>query len=135
MPIPANIFDSNGGAMPYGTSPVTANGVTYIVNSEDITPDYTEFRARNSDGSPGQARWTREPLMYVGEWQLATSATAYPAPGITFTRTVPNVTSPVPFVIVPGVPFHADNQPGSVRVAAITAKEVIYSITTTAGLA
>jgi hypothetical protein len=134
MAIPSNVFDSSGGTMPYGTSPVTCGGETYIVNSEDITPSYASAQAQTSVGGPGQKRWTRERFQYSGEWQLANTGTAYPEPGATFTRVVKNVTAPLTFVVVPGPVNHSDNQPGSIRVITVTAEEVIYSITTVAGL-
>jgi hypothetical protein len=136
MPQPSNVFDSSGGAMPYGTSPVTiSGGDTYIVNSEDITPSYTSAEARTSNGGPGQKRWTRERFQYSGEWQLANTSTSYPVPGDQFTRTVKGVTAAVNFVVAPGPVQHQDNQPGSIRVITVTAEEVIYTISTVAGLA
>ena len=127
MPTPSRILD---GAPPFGTNSVTmvTSAVTYIVNSETITPNWGEAENRTANAGPNQALYVKGRYSYSGEWQLGTSGTAYPVPGDTFTRTVPNEGSSVTFVVTE-TPFEYTNEV-AIRVAKVTAKQAIGTITT-----
>ena len=127
MSTPNRILD---GAPPFGTNSVTMAGsaVTYIVNSETITPNWGEAENRNANAGPNQSIYVKGKYTYSGEWQLGTSGTAFPVPGDTFPRTVPNEASTVNFVVTE-TPFEYTNEV-AIRVAKVTAKQAIGTITT-----
>jgi len=118
MAIPNQILD---GTPAYGTDTITINAVTYIVNKETITPNWASTEDFTAAGLPNRKHWTKGRYTWQGELQLASSATAFPAPGATFTRTPPNETSAVTFAVTV-VPFEADNTPGGIRVLNVTAE-------------
>lgn len=126
MAIPNQILD---GTPAYGTTSITINSVTYIVNKETITPNWTSTETQNADGTPNQKRWTKGRYTAEYELQLASGSTAFPPAGSTFTRTPPNETSPVTFVTT-SVPYEAENSPGSIRTAKVTAESTVNAITT-----
>ena len=126
MSVPNQILD---GTPAYGTNTITVNAVTYIVNKETCTPNWGTAENHTAAGLPNQKRWTKGRYTYQGEWQLATSGTAFPPPGTTFTYTPPNEASAATFVVTT-VPFESSNQPGEIRVANVTAESVVNSITT-----
>jgi len=126
MAVPSQILD---GTPAYGTTSITINAVTYIVNKETITPNWTDAETFNADGTPNQKRWTKGRYTAQYELQLASGSTAFPPPGSTFTRTPPNETSSVTFVTTT-VPYEADNGPGTIRVANVTAESTVNAITT-----
>ncbi len=127
MSVPARILD---GAPPFGTNSVTTvtGAVTYIVNNETITPVWDESHNRTALAGPNQGLYVKGKYEYSGEWQLAASGTAYPVPGDTFARTVPNETSAINFIVL-GTPFEYNNEVG-IRVAKVNGKQAIGAITT-----
>ncbi len=127
MALPSIVLD---GVMDYGTSPVTISGTVYIVDTENLSPNYTEASDNTSSGGPGRARWTKQRWGGTMTLQLATGATAYPVVGATFTHTVPN-DGALTFVVT-NVPFEANNNPSNIRTMTITVSQVIYGITTVA---
>lgn len=118
MAVPNQILD---GTPAYGTSSITIDSVTYIVNKETITPNWATAEDFTASGLPNRKRWTKGRYTWQGELQLADSSTEFPTPGATFTRTPPNEASAVTFAVTT-VPYEADNQPGSIRVANVTAE-------------
>ena len=118
MAIPNQILD---GTPAYGTDIITINAVTYIVNKETITPNWTSAEDHTAAGLPGRKHWTKGRYTWQGELQLASASTAFPAAGATFTRTPPNETSALTFAVI-GVPFEADNAPGAIRVVNVSAE-------------
>lgn len=71
----------------YGVAPVTTSAsITYNVNTEEITPDVAEDHNKDQYGNPNQSLYQKGLYDYKGEWQLATSTTAPPQFGATFTR-------------------------------------------------
>jgi len=124
---PNRILD---GAPPFGTTSVTmiTSAVTYIVNTETITPVWGEAENRTATAGPNQSIYVKGKYTYSGEWQLGTSGTAYPIPGDTFSRTVPNEASAITFVVTE-TPFEYTNEV-AIRVAKVTAKQAIGTITT-----
>ena len=126
MAVPNQILD---GTPAYGTTSITINAVTYIVNKETITPNWSNAETYNADGTPNQKRWTKGRYTAEYELQLASGSTAFPPPGSTFTRTPPNETSAVTFVTTT-VPFEAENAPGSIRTAKVSAESTVNAITT-----
>ena len=50
MPVPNQILD---GTPAYGTTSITINAVTYIVNKETITPNWSSAETFNADGTAG----------------------------------------------------------------------------------
>ena len=127
MALPSIILD---GVMPYGTTPITINGVTYIVDDNSLTPNWTTAEDQTSSGGPGRARYTKGRWEGTMTLQLATGATAYPPSGATFTYPVPNEGN-LTFVVL-NVPYTSNNQPSNIRTCTITARQVIYAITTVA---
>lgn len=127
MPIPTIIQD---GTQPYGTgSPITIGAVTYVVESENITPQQTTAEDFHADGTPNRKRWTKGRYNHDLTLQLATGSTTYPVAGQTYTRTPPNESSPVTFVVPYTVPYVATNSAGDIRTCQFTAESVVNSIT------
>jgi len=125
MAVPNEILD---GAPPHGTSTVTINSITYIVNKETITPEWKSAENSTSTGRPNQMVLVKGRYKIVFELQLASSGTAFPPPGAQFFRTPPNESSPITF-FVSEVPYEATNEV-QIRVANVTALEAIATITT-----
>jgi hypothetical protein len=126
MPVPNSFLD---GEMPYGTTPVTIDGETYIVKS--FTPDnpVAEVVDEDSNGSDSRARVVRKQRGFSAELQLATSSTAYPQFGDTFTYiTDPNYGTENWVVHTATVP--RSNGASDIRTVSLTGKSVINSITT-----
>tara|TARA_R110000868_G_scaffold232900_1_gene486614 strand:- start:679 stop:1065 length:387 start_codon:yes stop_codon:yes gene_type:complete len=127
MAVPSVILD---GTMPYGTgSAITINSVSYIITDEEITPEWAEAMDNAATGYPGRARYTKQRYKWSATLQLATSGTAFPPPGSTFTRTVQNEATAITFVVLE-TPYSATNAPGDIRTAKVTGRQVINSITT-----
>ncbi len=126
MAIPNQILD---GTPAYGTTSITIGANTYVLNKESMTLSWTSAENFTAAGLPNQKRWTKGRWQFSAELQLGSGATTYPVSGTTFTRTPPNETSAVTFVVLE-MPYESDNQPGSIRVANMTAEQVIGSITT-----
>lgn len=118
------------GSPPSGTTTVTTitGAVSYIVNNESITPTWDEASNRTATGGPNQLLLVKGRYKYSGEWQLASGSTAYPTPGDTFLRTVPNEASAVTFVVA-GTPFEYTNEV-QIRVAKVEGWQAIGTITT-----
>lgn len=127
MALPSIILD---GVMPYGTTPITIGGVTYIVDDVNINPNWTTAEDNTSSGGPGRRRDTKQRWQGTMTLQLATGATAYPQSGATFTYPVPNEGN-LTFV-VSSVPYTANNQPSNIRTVQITVWQVLYGISTVA---
>ncbi len=129
MSVPSLILD---GIMPYGTgTPLTINGITYAIESENITDNWTEAEDFTAEGKPNRLRLTKQ--RYTGSYtvQLATGSTQYPAQGQTFQRTPPNEASPVTFIVT-GVPYTATNSAGDIRTCTFNVKQAIGNVTTVA---
>lgn len=125
MSTPNQILD---GVPLTGTTPVTCNSVTYGVNRESCPVVYEDASNKSSPGRRNQKIWVKQPYVYSGEWQLPSGSSAYPPPGATFTRTLPNEASPITFVVLrPGYEATIDV---SIRAIPIEAEEVVNSITT-----
>ena len=126
MSQPNEILD---GTPPHGTTPLTINAVTYIVNTQSIKCTYASDENHTSTGLPNQKLWVKGRYMFEAELQLATGSTAYPPGGTTFTYTPPNESSPVTFVVIPEDIFDATNDV-KIRTAKLKAEQVIIGITT-----
>jgi len=118
MPVPNQILD---GTPAYGTTTITINAVTYIVNKKTITPNWSSTEDFTAAGLPNRKHWTKGRYTWQAELQLASGSTAFPAPGATFTDTPPNETSAVTFAVTV-VPQEEDNTPGGIRVVNVTAE-------------
>ena len=125
MAVPKIILD---GTQAYGTRTLTIGGVAYKVNNISVTRPSTEAEDENTDGTPNRRRETRGRATLTGELQLATSSTAYPKFGDTFSATFDAQYGSETFVLKP-VPYGETNAAGDIRVVAIEATEVINSIT------
>ena len=118
--------------MPYGTgSAITINSVAYIMTDEEITPEWNEAHDNLATGAPGRSRYTKGLYKWSATLQLAASGTAFPPPGSTFTRTVPNEASPITFFILE-TPYSATNQPSDIRVAKVTGRQYTGTLSTVA---
>lgn len=125
MAVPRIILD---GAQAYGTTvgssgTITINAVAYIVNS--VTPRRNSTRAedRVADGGPGRARDTADFDECDLELQLATSATASPKFGDTFSMTLDSNYGSETWYVGPVSPPQS-NEPGQIRTVSITAHKV-----------
>ena len=127
MSVPKMYLD---GTMAYGSRTITTTtgAVTYIASNIKVDRPTTEAIDEHADGTPGRRRETAGVATLTAELQLATSSTAYPVFGDTFTTTLDSNYGSETWVISP-VPHEEDNKPGSIRVVNITAKKVINSIT------
>ena len=126
MPTPNIVLD---GSQPYGSRTLTINGVAYKANNIQIQRPTTDVEDQSTDGTPGRARYTRQRATLTAELQLATSSTAYPIFGNTFSATFDSNIGSETFVLML-TPWEESNSPSEIRVANITAKTVVNSITT-----
>ena len=124
MPAPRIVLD---GSMPYGTRVLTINAVSYKANDINIARPITTAEDNNIDGTPNRARYTAQRYQLTANLQLATSATARPAPGQTFSDTF-DPTYGVETFVITEAPYVEDNEPGNIRTVAITAMQVVNKI-------
>lgn len=128
MPVPNSYLD---GEMPYGTTPVVINGVTYIVKS--FTPDnpVAEVVDEGSNGEDTRARVVRKQRGFSAELQLATNSTAYPK----FSDSFSYVTDPnfgTEYWVVQTSVVARSNAAGDIRTCSITGKSIINGSSVTA---
>lgn len=126
MAQPSIVLD---GSMPYGSRVLTINAVAYKANNIQISRPFTEAEDQGITGVPGRRRATLNRAELSAELQLATSATAFPIFGQTFTDTFDASVGAETFVLDP-VPYDETNDPSQIRTVKITAKSVVNSITT-----
>lgn len=127
MAVPSFILD---GTPPYGTlGTITLNAVAYIVEDEKCTPEWTEAADRLANGRPNRARQTKGRYDLELKLQLASSATAYPPPGTTFTYTPKNEASPLTFYVI-DTPEERNNEASFIETATIKCKQAIGAVTT-----
>ncbi len=125
MSNPAQILD---GAPPIGTTALTINSVTYLVNTKSIKCEYASAENRKANATPNQKVWVKGRYMFEAELQLETTSTAYPQGGQTFTYTPPNESS-ITFVVIPSDVLDESNEV-AIRVTKLNAEQVINAITT-----
>jgi len=128
MPVPRSYRD---GEMPFGATDASINGVTYIVKS--FTPDNPIAEVVDEDGigTDSRARVIRKQRGFSAELQLATSSTALPKFGDTFTYVTDAQYGTETWVIQTAVP-NISSAAGDIRTVSITGKEVLDAITTVA---
>lgn len=127
MPVPNQILD---GTPPYGTKgTITLAGTAYIIEDEDLTPNWGTAEDRTATGNPSRKRWVKGRYTLKLKLQMASAATPYPPPGTTFTYAVKNEASAPTFVIVE-TPEKRNNETSFIEVIEVTAESVVYSITT-----
>ena len=127
----------NDGVTAFGTTgrdgnegAVTIGGVTYVVETQTITPNWTQASDKTATGNPGRTRWTKQAYTGSITLQLATQSTQYPNAGVTFTRPVPNEAgSPLTFVVL-SAPYELSNSDTGIRTVTVEMQQVINSITT-----
>lgn len=124
------------GTQAYGTpnsGTITINGVAYIL--ENVNVDRPESKALSRDGSgrPNRQRFTADVATLTADLQLATSSTAYPGFGTTFTLTVDANYGSETWIVMPQN-FVATHGEGDIRIAPLRATKAINpgSITTVA---
>lgn len=118
------------GTPPFGTmGTITLNAVAYIVEDEKCTPEWTEATDRLANGRPNRARQTKGRYDLELKLQLASSATAYPVPGTTFTYTPKNEAAPLTFYVVE-TPEERNNEATFIETVTIKCKQAINSVTT-----
>ena len=117
------------GDMPFGTTDVSINSVTYIVKSFSPDNPVAEVVDENAIGTDSRARVIRKQRGFSAELQLATSSTAYPKFGDTFTYVTDSQYGTETWVVHTAVP-NVSNAAGDIRTVSITGKEVLSSITT-----
>lgn len=131
MATPTIILD---GTQAYGVTAgssgtITINSVAYIVNKITPNRNFQEAKDYLATGAPGRARYTSDFDECDIEVQLATSSTASPMPGSTFSMTVDANVGSETWVVMWNSPEQT-NDAGAIRVASFTAKKVYNSITT-----
>ncbi len=108
---------------------ITLNSVAYIVEDEKVTPHWNEATDRTAAGLPNRLRETKDRYDLELKLQLATSTTAYPPPGTTFSYTPKNEASPLIFFIL-DTPEERNNETSFIETATIKAKQAMGTITT-----
>jgi hypothetical protein len=119
MPTPAIVLD---GTMAYGTQSVTINSVVYLINNVKVARAVGEAHDEGVDGRPARNRYTAGVDELTGELQLATSATAYPAFGGTFTLTLDSNYGSETWIVMP-TDAEQSNSATEIRVAPLKAKK------------
>lgn len=127
MPAPRIVVD---GSQSYGSPVVTINGVAYQLNNINVERPETKAMDRDGLGRPQRQRWTADVATLTAEAQLATSATAYPAFGLTFNLTVDTNYGSELWVVMPQN-YVATNGEGDIRVVPIRAEKVLTGSVTT----
>lgn len=128
MPVPKSYLD---GEMPYGTTPVTINGNTYIVKS--FTPDnpIAEVTDEGSVGEDTRSRAVRKQRAFSAELQLATGSTVLPH----FADSFSYVTDPnygTEYWVVQTAVAARSSAAGDIRTCTITGKSIINGSSVTA---
>jgi hypothetical protein len=127
MAVPTQILD---GTPPHGTmGTVTINSVAYIVEDEKVTPNWSEASDRTAAGLPNRKRWTKDRYGLELKLQLASSATAYPPPGMTFQYTPKNEATALTFIVIK-TPEERNNEESFIETVTITCEQAIGSVTT-----
>lgn len=116
MSVPKIVLD---GSMPYGSRAITVNGTVYKMNNLSVTPTIETAQDVNTDGTPGRIRKTRGVRNWSGELQLASSSTARPMMGDTFTAQYDSNYGTETFVF-DDVPHEEDNSATSIRVLKVS---------------
>ncbi len=130
MPVAALILD---GSMPYGSISITAsNGVAYILEEFTVDRSSTKADDNNAVGSPQRRRATHDRSTFTAVMQLATSGTARPGFGDTFTVTVDSNYGAELFTFDP-VPTTYTNDPGDIRKVRVTGWKVVSGSITKVG--
>ena len=128
MPVPSSYLD---GEMPYGTTPVVINGVTYIVKS--FTPDnpVDEVVDQDSNGGDSRARVVRKQRGFTAELQLATTATAYPKFSDSFAYAT-DANYGTEYWVIQTSTVTRSNAAGDIRTCNVTGKSIINGTSVTA---
>ncbi len=127
MAVPNFILD---GTPPYGTmGTISLNSVTYIVEDEKCTPNWSRAADRTGTGLPNRQRFTKDLYDIELKLQLASSSTAYPPPGTTFTYTPKNESSALTFFVVE-TPEERTNSEDFIETVTIKAKQAKGTVST-----
>lgn len=124
MPVPSITLD---GTMAYGVTVgasgvVTINSIAYKINSVTPTRAVDTAEDRDPDGSPNRARYTAGFDEVDMEAQLATSSTAVPQFGQTFSMTLDANYGSETWIVMPNSAAQS-NDPGEIRVASFRARK------------
>ncbi len=129
MAAPRIVLD---GTQAYGSRTLTIGGVAYKANNIKVARPHTDAKDEDTNGTPGRARYTADRAVLTAELQLATSSTAYPVFGTTFSATFDSAAyGSETFVVMP-VEQEEDNGEGNIRKFTLVANLVVNSITTVA---
>lgn len=121
MPAPRITVD---GSMAYGSPVVTINGTAYQLNNINVERPETKALDRDGSGRPQRQRWTADVATLTAEAQYATSATALPIFGQTFTLTVDPAYGSELWCVMPQN-YAATNGEGDIRVIPLRAEKVL----------
>ena len=121
MSVPRIALD---GSMAYGSRVITINSIAYVMNSLSVETSTNEAADFNSDGTPNRIRKTRGARKWSGELQLATSSTARPKFGDTFTATYDSSYGSETYML-DDVPYEEDNNANSIRVIKVSGHIVL----------
>lgn len=126
MPVPNIVID---GAMAYGSTAVTIDSQSYIVNSWSVDRPVDEVVDKGSTGLPVRARATAQQAGFNAELQLESGSTPFPQLGDTFTYTCDSNYGSETWVVHTVVP-NISNDSGAIRTITVTGKKVLSGITT-----
>lgn len=129
MSTPSQILD---GTPPHGTlGTATIGGVQYIVEDEKCTPHWDSAEDRLAVGTPNRKRWTKGRYDLELQLQLASSGTAYPIAGTTYTYTPKNEAAAVVFIVL-DTPEERNNETSFIETAKIKLQSSVGAVTTVA---
>lgn len=119
------------GSMAYGAPVITTSGgIAFQLNNINVERPETKAMDRDGSGRPQRQRWTADIAAITGEGQLATSSTALPIFGQTFSLTVDPAYGSELWCVMPQN-YVATNGEGDIRVVPIRAEKVINGSVTT----
>jgi len=124
--MPENVLVLDG-TMAYGTpnsGVITIDSIVYILENVNVDRGVSNAMTRDGRGVPNRQRFTADVPTLTADLQLATSSTAYPAFGETFTITVDAHYGSETFIVQPQA-FVATNGEGDIRIAPLKATKAI----------
>ena len=127
MPVPNIVID---GAMAYGSTAVTIDSQSYIVNSWSVDRPVDEIVDKGSTGLPARSRATAQQAGFNAELQLESGSTPFPQFGDEFTYTCDANYGSENWIVHTCIP-NISNDSGAIRTVTVTGKKRITGAITT----